>query len=141
MHGMNDEKLVDLKETLSFLVTEEPVTLTQEEAIKSYKGEDFGKKKSISSDSDSDDDNSEEEEHLKRIKNQLLESLAKVNKLEKLIFSDKVKKDFKNIKIDNDKIQSSIQKNNISDLDISKQKVIEQMRENMNSDKERSREG
>lgn len=123
----DDENLVDFKGTIESFIRPEPEIVTQEEAIKAYKGEEvnFYKRKNNSS---NDDETSEEEEHLKRIKIQLLESLERVNKLEKSIFNEKIK----------NSIKKSIK---VNEKEKNKELIIEQMRQNVkNQNLERSRE-
>lgn len=81
---MNEDK-VSIKDALEEFVKGEEPEMTQQEAITKY--EEI-KKKSNSEDSS---DNSEEQEHLKRIKQELLASLARVEKLEKELFNQKEK--------------------------------------------------
>ena len=104
MQEKNDEeeKLVDVKGVFGKMISEEPPELSQEEAIKEYKGEPESiQKKSKKNVSTSDDEeNSEEAEHLKRIKQALLESLERVNLLAKKLFGEKDKdKNLENIKV------------------------------------------
>ena len=90
-----EEKLIDLRGTLKQLVEAEEPELSQEEAIMKY--EETKKKKY----NDDDTDTTEEEEHLKRIKQELLASLKRVEKLEELLFKnreDKIKLKVKNSK-------------------------------------------
>lgn len=83
------EDKLDIKAVFSKLVDEEPEILSQEEAIKTF-GEEVKKRKNIGgTNTDSDDSNKEEEEHLKRIKQELLASLKRVEELSKKIFVDK----------------------------------------------------
>ena len=78
MQEQKDEILIDIKGTLKQLVEADEPELSQEEAIMKY-GE-IKKKKN------DDTDTTEEEEHLKRIKQELLASLKRVEKLEELLF-------------------------------------------------------
>ena len=95
-----DEKLTDLKGTIESLIEGEQAELSQEEAIKAYKGEGPQKpKKRKKSSSDEDDDDILDEEHLKRLKQELLASLEKVNKLAKKLFGEKEFKNAKNLKV------------------------------------------
>ena len=91
MQEQKDEKLIDIKGTLKQLVEADEPELSQEEAIMKY-GE-IQKK-------NNDDENStaEEEEHLKRIKQELLASLKRVEKLEELLFKNREEKLKLNVK-------------------------------------------
>ena len=84
-----EENLIDLKGTLrQFVVADEP-ELSQEEAIMKF-GENKKKKKNSDTDTnDADDFMTEEEEHLKRIKQELLASLKRVEQLEELLFKSR----------------------------------------------------
>ena len=77
-----EEKLIDIKGTLKQFVEADEPELSQEEAIMKY-GENKKKRKY---NNDDDIDTTEEEEHLKRIKQELLASLKRVEKLEELLF-------------------------------------------------------
>ena len=98
-----EEKITDLKGTIESLIEGEQAELSQEEAIKAYKGEGPQKpkkrKKSSSDEEDNDDDDILDEEHLKRLKQELLASLEKVNKLAKKLFGEKEFKNAKNLKV------------------------------------------
>lgn len=122
----SEDKRINLKGTLeSFLETEKP-ELPQEDAIKLYKDENntYGiKKKKNNSE---DDDENEDDEHLKRVKKELLESLERVKVLEKKIFAEKAT--IKGLKV---KKASKVK---------DKDKVMNQMRQKIQEDKERSRE-
>ena len=84
------EDKIDIKAALSKLVDEEPVEVSQEEAIKSYKETNRKKYSNASTDSEDDDiSNQEEEEHLKRVKHELLSSLKRVEDLANKIFVNK----------------------------------------------------
>ena len=82
---MSEEK-VSIKEALEEFVKGEQPEMTQEETITKYEE----MKNKTSNDEDSSE-NTEEQEHLKRIKQELLESLARVEKLEKELFDQKEK--------------------------------------------------
>lgn len=83
------EDKLDIKAVFSKLVDEEPEILSQEEAIKIFR-EEVKKRKNIEgTNTDNDDSNKEEEEHLKRVKQELLASLKRVDELSKKIFVDK----------------------------------------------------
>ena len=83
-----EEKLIDIKGTLKQLVEADEPELSQEEAIMKY-GE---KKKKKNVNNDDDTETTEEEEHLKRIKQELLASLKRVEELEKLLFKNREEK-------------------------------------------------
>ena len=125
-----EEKLIDIKGTFEEFIQEEKPELSQEEAINAYKKSDIieyktnKKKKSTEDEEENDDD-----EHLKRVKKELLESLKRVDIMEKKIFEEKETKN-------NIKIKSG--KQNTKD----REKVIEQMKQKMqeNDEKGRSRE-
>ena len=86
-----EEKLIDIKGTLKQLVETDEPELSQEEAIMKY-GETKKKK--------NDDENSttEEEQHLNRIKQELLASLKRVEKLEEQLFKNREEKLKLNVK-------------------------------------------
>ena len=90
MQEQKDEILIDIKGTLKQLVEADEPELSQEEAIMKY-GE-IKKKKN------DDTDTTEEEEHLKRIKQELLASLKRVEKLEELLFKKREEKIKLNVK-------------------------------------------
>ena len=91
MQEQKEEKLIDIKGTLKQLVEADEPELSQEEAIMKY-GE-IQKK-------NNDDENStaEEEEHLKRIKQELLASLKRVEKLEEQLYNKREGKIKLNVK-------------------------------------------
>ncbi len=128
--GNKEEKLIDIKGTFEEFIQEEKPELSQEEAINAYKKSDIieyrtSKKKK----STEDEEENEDDEHLKRVKKELLESLKRVDIMEKKIFEEKETKN-------NIKIKSG--KQNTKD----REKVIEQMKQKMqeNDEKGRSRE-
>lgn len=123
----NDEKIFDLKETIENFVEAELPELSQEEAIKAFKDIDMNINQVIKKKKNdpSEDDEAEDDEHLKRLKQELLESLKRVDELAKKIFSEKEKTNLKNIKVKTNK---------------DKEKVIQQMKEKIQNDQERSRE-
>lgn len=94
-----EEILTDLKGTIESLVKGEEPELSQEDAIKAYRGErplrHRRRKKAASEDDDVEDD-----ERLKKLKQELLVSLEKVNKLAKQLFGDKEFKNVKELKIE-----------------------------------------
>ena len=93
-----EEKMLDIKGTFESFIEEEEPELSQIEAIKAYKEGDkeIHKKKSNKND---DNDELEDDDHLKRVKQSLIESLEKVDILEKKIFEDKEKDKLKDIKV------------------------------------------
>ena len=125
----DDEKIIDIKGTLADFLDEEKPELSQEEAIKRYKKNDTIDYKSKKK-KESDDDENEDDEHLKRLKRELLESLKRVDIIEKKIFEEKDKETMKNIKVKS-KEQKAKEKE--------KEQVIEQMRQKIQKE-ERSRE-
>lgn len=88
----NDGNTLDFKGTMKEIFEEEKPEISQEEAIKAYK--EIKPKKGSSND---DDQNSEETEHLKRVKEELLKSLKRVDVLEQKIFGDKEKENIKKV--------------------------------------------
>ena len=124
----NEEKMMDIKGVFNKFIEEEPPELSQEEEIKLYKdGEINYKKKNKKSE---DDEESQDDDHLKRLKQELLESLERVNILAKKLFDEKEKMSLKDIKVSEKEVQKS--KN--------REQVMEQMREKVKEQKERSRE-
>lgn len=129
-----NEKIIDIKGTLEDFIEEEKPELSQEEAIKAYKEGDiiaYPKKRKNAS---SEEDENEDDEHLKRVKKALLESLKRVDTMEKKIFEEKDKDNLKNIKV-----KSGSQKSKEKLKDIDKEKVIEQMRKKMQDEEEKGR--
>ena len=123
------EKTIDIKGTLQEFIEEEPQEISQEEAIQSYKEGDIIEYKPKKRKKNEEDDENEDDEHLKRIKRELLESLKRVDMMEKKIFEEK-EDSLKNIKV-----KSGSQKAQ------EKEKVIEQMRQKLKEEeKGRSRE-
>lgn len=123
------KKTIDIKGTLQEFIEEEPQEISQEEAIQSYKEGDIIEYKPKKRKKNEEDDENEDDEHLKRIKRELLESLKRVDMMEKKIFEEK-EDSLKNIKV-----KSGSQKAQ------EKEKVIEQMRQKMKEEeKGRSRE-
>ena len=111
----DEEKLVDVKGVFGKMISEEAPELSQEEAIKEYKGEPevIRKKGKKDTDTQEDEENSEEAEHLKRIKQALLESLERVNALAKKLFGEKEKQNnLENIKVKTKNSSSSGGKGN-----------------------------
>ena len=121
------EKLIDIKGTLEDFIEEEKPELSQEEAIKAYKEGEIIKYSNNKKGSQDEEDENEDDEHLKRIKKALLESLKRVDTMEKKIFEEKGKENIKNIKV-----KSKSKEND-------KEKVIEQMRQKMKEEEEKRR--
>ena len=119
------EKLIDIKGTLEDFIEEEKPKLSQEEAIKAYKEGEIIKYSNNKKGSQDEEDENEDDEHLKRIKKALLESLKRVDTMEKKIFEEKGKENIKNIKV-----KSKSKEND-------KEKVIEQMRQKMKEEEEK----
>mgnify|MGYP002579413876 CR=1 FL=1 len=92
------EKTIDIKGTLQEFIEEEPQEISQEEAIESYKEGDIIEYKPKKRKKNEEDDENEDDEHLKRIKRELLESLKRVDMMEKKIFEEK-EDSLKNIKV------------------------------------------
>ena len=93
MQEQKEEKLIDIKGTLRQLVETDEPELSQEEAIMKY-----GKTKKKNNNDEDDVSTTEEEEHLKRIKQELLASLKRVEKLEELLFKNREEKLKLNVK-------------------------------------------
>lgn len=129
----NENNILDFKSTMEALIEEEKPEVTQEEAIRSYKGEDVFLKKKNKKSSD-DETDIEEEEHLKRVKKELLESLDRVNILAKKIFDEKGEKDsLKNIKVR--KGAAGGKGTKTQDIEKNKEEIISQMREKVHDSK------
>ena len=130
------EKKIDIKGTIEEFLEEEKPELSQEEAIKAYREGDIieypiKRKKGTNN----DEEENEDDEHLKRVKKELLESLKRVDMIEKKIFEEKGKEHSKNVK---SKVKS---KTKLNETDKTKEQVIEEMRQKIKEDKkERSRE-
>lgn len=124
-----EEKMLDIKGTFESFIEEEEPELSQIEAIKAYKEGDkeIHKKKSNKND---DNDELEDDDHLKRVKQSLIESLEKVDILEKKIFEDKEKDKLKDIKVGVKNKQKQKER----------EQVMQQMREKIQEEQERSRE-
>ena len=130
-----EKKIIDIKGTLEDFIEEEKPELSQEEAIKAYKeGDIIAYPKKRKNTSNEEDENEEDDEHLKRVKKALLESLKRVDTMEKKIFDEKEKDNLKNIKV-----KSGSQKSKEKSKDIDKEKVIEQMRQKMKDEEEKGR--
>ena len=94
----NEEKLTDIKGTLESFVEGEKPEISQEEEIKAYKeGPQKPKKRKKPSD---DEDFDEDDEYLKRLKQELLASLEKVNMLARQLFGEKEVNILKEIKLE-----------------------------------------
>ena len=93
-----EEKLTDLKGSIESLVEGELPELSQEDAIKAYRegSQKSRKRKKISSD---EEDDVQDDEHLKRLKQELLASLEKVNKLARQLFGEKSFTNVKNMRV------------------------------------------
>ena len=128
----NNEKIIDIKGTLDDFIEEEKPELSQEEAIKAYKEGDIIKYPENKKKSSNQEDENEDDEHLKRIKKALLESLKRVDTMEKKIFEEK--EEIKNIKV-----KSNSQKSKAKEKEVDKDKVIEQMRQKMKEEDEKGR--
>lgn len=101
------ESNIDIKGTISKFIKEDAPEFTQEEAILKYS--DIKRNKKIESNNDdSDNENTEEQEHLKRVKKELLESLKRVNELEKKIYGEEKKSEKKDLKIE-DKYKAKVE--------------------------------
>ena len=94
----NDGNTLDFKGTMKEIFEEEKPEMSQEEAIKAYK-----ETKTKKGSSNDDDQNSEETENLKRVKEELLKSLKRVDVLEQKIFGDKEKENIKKMVRENAK--------------------------------------
>ena len=126
------EKIIDIKGTLEDFIEEEKPELSQEEAIKAYREGDIIKYPKNKKGAQDEEDENEDDEHLKRIKKALLESLKRVDTMEKKIFEEKGKENIKDIKVKS-KAQKSKEK------EVNKEKVIEQMRQKMEEEEEKGR--
>ena len=126
------EKIIDIKGTLEDFIEEEKPELSQEEAIKAYREGDIIKYPKNKKGAQDEEDENEDDEHLKRIKKALLESLKRVDTMEKKIFEEKGKENIKDIKVKS-KAQKSKEK------EFNKEKVIEQMRQKMKEEEEKGR--
>lgn len=122
-----EESKMDIKGVMQDLVKEEPKEVSQEDAIKAYKEENVQKPKKVYHNDESDDDDEDEDEaHLRRMKQELLDSLERVHRLEKKLFGEKEKINTKEFKA-KEKLKT-------------KEKTLEQMKEKIQEGKERSRE-
>ena len=124
-----NEKIIDIKGTLEDFIEEEKPELSQEEAIKAYREGDIIKYPKNKKAAQDEEDENEDDEHLKRIKKALLESLKRVDTMEKKIFEEKEKENIKNKKV----------KSKTKEKETDKEKVIEQMRQKMKEEEEKGR--
>ena len=123
-----EEKLIDLKGTLESIIEGEGPELSQEDAIKAYKGENVTRHKRKKN-STSDDEDVEDDEHLKRLKQELLASLEKVNKLAKQLFGEKESLNLKKLKV-KEKYEKAKENEQVIDKNIKIEKEgIERSRE------------
>lgn len=129
-----EEKVINFKETLHDFVKAEEPELSQVEAIKAYKEDDTIRVTKKRKSNSSDDEENEDDEHLKRVKKELLDSLARVEVLAKKTFEEKekAKENLKNIKVKKSSSGGKSPKN--------QEQVLEQMRQKIGEGKERSRE-
>ena len=124
----NEEKLTDIKGTLESFVEGEKPEISQEEEIKAYKeGPQKPKKRKNKSD---DEDSDEDDEYLKRLKQELLASLEKVNKLARQLFGEKEANILKDIKLEEKRKSKEKEKKQEQSIESSiKQKGKERSRE------------
>ena len=115
-----EEKLTDIKATIESIVEGEGPELSQEDAIKAYKGENITRHKRKKNSASDDED--EDDEHLKRLKQELLASLEKVNKLAKQLFGEKQSLNVKNLKV-KEKYQKAKENEQIIDKTVKKEQV------------------
>ena len=94
---MSEEKLIDIKGTIEQFVKPDEPERSQEEAIMKYEEETKIKK---NNNQDDETETTEEEEHLKRVKQELLASLQRVEKLEKQIYGQKEFDEKSKLKVD-----------------------------------------
>ena len=126
MQNSEEDNKLDLKGVMKNLVSEEPKEMSQEEAIKAYREKSPVKSKKSSKKNTSDEEDDEDEAHLRRMKQELLASLERVNLLAKKLFGEKEKLTSKEFK-EKEKFKA-------------KEKNLEQMKEKMQESKERSRD-
>ncbi len=115
-----EEKLTDIKATIESIVEGEEPELSQEDAIKAYKGENITRHKRKKNSASDDED--EDDEHLKRLKQELLASLEKVNKLAKQLFGEKQSLNVKNLKV-KEKYQKAKENEQTIDKTVKKEQV------------------
>lgn len=126
----NEEKIIDIKGTFEDFIEAEKPEISQEEAIKAYKEEKQYSKVKNKNNSSSEDEENEDDEHLKRVKKALLESLKRVDIMEKKIFDEK-----DNIKDLKEKNQVKVE----SQKNKEKEDVLEQMKQKNKNDEEKER--
>ena len=97
-NNKDEEKLTDIKGSLESLVEGELPEVSQEEAIKAYRGEgpQKPKKRKKTSSNEEDDDN---DDYLRKLKQELLASLEKVNRLARQLFGEKSYTNVKDFKV------------------------------------------
>ena len=98
---MQEEKLIDIKGTLEKFIKADEPEMTQEEAIARFADINEEIKRIANSSGTSDGEageNTEEQEHLKRIKEELLASLKRVEELEKKIYGPDKEEKTKTVK-------------------------------------------
>ena len=100
-----EDKNIEIKSTFSKLIKDEVPEMSQEEAIKNYRENDTIEPTRKLKKDDSED-NTEESEHLKRIKQELLDSLERVKKLAKKLYSEEKTKSNLKVKDKTGKQQS-----------------------------------
>ncbi len=122
----NKEKLIDVKGTIESFIQEPVPEMSQEDEIKNYKSDDtidYKRKKK----KQEDDDENEDDEHLKRLKQELLASLERVNKLAKELFNSK--EYAKSFKVKQEKVNYKSKEKVVEDVKQKKQEGIERSRE------------
>ena len=122
----NKEKLIDVKGTIESFIQEPVPEMSQEDEIKNYKSDDtidYKRKKK----KQEDDDENEDDEHLKRLKQELLASLERVNKLAKELFNSK--EYTKSFKVKQEKVNYKSKEKVVEDVKHKKQEGIERSRE------------
>ena len=133
----DNEKKIDIKETLADFVKEDRPELSQIDAIKAYR-EINGKEviyTKTNKKNDSEDETVEDDEHLKRVKKELIDSLARVEEMAKKIFDEKnrEKENLKRVKMDK---PGGGQSQGIKNQD----KIFNQVKDKLQEKAERSRE-
>ena len=122
----NEDKLIDVIETIQNFMEDTMPEMSQEEAIKNYQSNDTISYKKRKKQEDNDDE-TEDEAHLRRLKAELLASLERVNKLAKQLFGDKEYINNLRVKQNNTKYKS-------------KEKIKEEIEQKVQEGIERSRE-
>ena len=89
---MKEERTIDIKGTFEKFVQPEPDEMSQEEAIMKFQEESIDKAIKVTKNATSESDEeggmlSEEQMHFSRVKQELIASLKRVEKLEKEIYS------------------------------------------------------